>query len=118
MFNNLFKLSFIFVFVIGITAVSFSQNSDDITNNPYSLRLVKPLAWNQEEGPDIVVISNGPFDNYRVSNNSGFAETDIQASMINPLNFVATDNRITGFSGPVYVYQTTPDSQKQISRPV
>ena len=107
MFNNLFKISFIFVFVIGITAVSFAQNSDDITNNPYSLRLVKPLAWNQEEGPDIVVVSNGPFDNYRVSTNNGFAETDIQASMINPLSFVATDNRITGFSGPVYVYYTT-----------
>lgn len=107
MFKNLFKISFIFVLVIGITSVTFTQNSNDMSNNPHSLRLVKPLVWNQGEEPDILVISNGPFDNYRVSSNSGFAETDIAASIIDPMNFVATDNRITGFSGPRYVYYTT-----------
>ena len=106
MFKNLFKLTFLFVLAIGIASVSYAQNSNDMSNNPYSLRLVKPLAWNQGDQTDLV-ISVGPFDNYRVSSNSGFAETDIIASMTDPLNFVATDNRITGFSGPVYVYYTT-----------
>jgi hypothetical protein len=107
MYKNLFKLFFLFAIVIGFTTISFGQNSNDMSNNPYSLRLVRPLAWNQGAEPDVVVVSNGPFDNYRVSSNSGFAETDIQASMIDPLNFVATDNRITGYSGPRYIYYTT-----------
>ena len=53
------------------------------------------------------IISVGAFDNYQVSTNNGFAETDICVNPLNPLNFVATDNRVTGFSGTPWVYYTT-----------
>ncbi len=47
----------------------------------------------------IDAISNGPFDNYYVTSSPGGFETDIIVNPSNPLNFVATDNRITGFFG-------------------
>jgi Secretion system C-terminal sorting domain len=106
--KNIFSFLFLFAFVIGIASVSFAQNSGDITNNPYSMRVIAPLAWNQEPyGIEDAVISVGPFDNYQISSSWGFAETDIIVNTANPQNFVATDNRITGFTGPTYVYYTT-----------
>ncbi len=38
----------------------------------------------------------GAFDNYQVSTTNGFAETDIAVNPRDPLNFVASDNRVTG----------------------
>ena len=105
--QNLLKLFFFSIFLIGIISTVYSQGSDNLTNNPYSLRLIRPLVWNEEPMNQDIVISYGPFDNYRVSSNSGFCETDIIGSMTNPSNFVATDNRITGYAGPTYVYYTT-----------
>ncbi len=105
--KNLLKLFLLLIFAVGIVSTVSSQVSDDLSNNPYSLRLITPKVYNQDPTISDIIISNGPFDNYRVSSNNGFAETDIIGSMTNHSNFVATDNRITGFSGPAYVYYTT-----------
>jgi len=104
--KHLLKLFLFSIFSIGIISSVFAQVSDNITNNPYSLRLIRPLAWNQEPYGIDAIISNGPFDNIRVSTTNGFAETDIIGGMRNHSNFVGTDNRITGYAGPTYVYYT------------
>lgn len=104
--KNLFKLFSILAIALGITVTALAQTSD-INNNPYSLRVVKPLAWSQETYGIDAVISNGPFDNYSISNSSGFAETDIIVNMGNWNNFVATDNRVIIGASSAIVFYTT-----------
>jgi hypothetical protein len=100
------KPFFFFVLLIGFVISAYSQNTD-MTNNPYSLRVITPLAWNQEPYGVDAVISNGPFDNYTISSSSGFAETDITVNIRDPQNFVATDNRVIISSGSAIVMYTT-----------
>jgi len=75
-----------------------------------SLKLIKPLALRMEpygiDSPYNSTISVGSFDNYILTDAIGFLEPDICVNYTNPLNFVATDNRIilSGFSN---VYYTT-----------
>jgi photosystem II stability/assembly factor-like uncharacterized protein len=75
----------------------------------YPTRVIMPQAlWSYgNEISSELPISVGPFDNYQISATNGFLETDICVNPANPNNFVATDNRITGFVGPTYVYYTT-----------
>ncbi len=100
------KPFFFFVLLIGFVMSAYSQNTD-LTNNPYSLRVIVPLAWNQEPYGVDAVISNGPFDNYDISGSWGFAETDITVNINNPQNFVATDNRVIMSSGAAVIFYTT-----------
>ena len=83
---------------------SFAQNSDVPT-----LRVIKPLALTIEpyglDSPNNSIISVGFFDNYIISNSVGFLEPDICVNYTNPMNFVATDNRI--ITGANYVYYTS-----------
>jgi hypothetical protein len=97
-----------------ITILNFSmlpvcdaQVVDNITNNPLSTRITKPLVWTEEPYGLDAVISVGSFDNYMISSSNGFAETDIIVGMTNPNNFVATDNRVTGFVGSPIIYYTS-----------
>lgn len=100
----------VFIILIGVTLSSLSQinvNEHKITD-PVRMSKVLTKAYTQEPyGIDAITISVGAFDNYQVSTTNGFAETDIAVNPLNPLNFVATDNRITGFSGTPRVYYTT-----------
>jgi hypothetical protein len=100
------KPFFFFVLLIGFVMSAYSQNTD-MTNNPYSLRVIVPLAWNQEPYGIDAVVSNGPFDNYIISTSSGFAETDITVNIRDPQNFVATDNRVIMSSGAAIIFYTT-----------
>lgn len=104
--KNLFKLFSILAITLGIT-VTVSAQPTDINNNPYSLRVVKPLAWAQESYGVDAVISYGAFDNYSISNSNGFAETDITVNLGNLNNFVATDNRVIISSGSAIAFVTT-----------
>ncbi len=74
------------------------------------MRVILPQAYDQT-GYGInymdIPIAVGAFDNYQISTTSGFAETDIIVNPNNPLNFVGTDNRITGFVGTPLIYYTT-----------
>src|ERR1051325_3826595 len=99
-----------------ITAILFplSVFAQDAFYTPDGQRIfrtamVGPKAYNTNEPPDVVVISSGAFDNYRITTSTGFAETHIAVNPLNPLNFVATDNRTTGFSlsGNAELYNTT-----------
>jgi hypothetical protein len=65
------------------------------------------VAPQEPYGIDLVTISVGPFDNYMVSSSNGFAETDIAVDPRNPLRFVGSDNRVTGFVGTPLIYYTT-----------
>jgi type IX secretion system substrate protein/BNR/Asp-box repeat protein len=100
------KIKFLQVFcIIAFSCgISFSQE-----NVAYPTRVIMPQAlWSYgNEISSELPISVGPFDNYVISPTSGFLETDICVNPANPNNFVATDNRITGFVGPTYVYYTT-----------
>jgi hypothetical protein len=94
-------LSFLILFALNLNA----QKKDYPTT-----RFIRPLAFTQQPyGIDNVqgVVSVGAFDNYTISTTPGFMETDVAVSRSNPLNFVATDNRITGYFGTPYVYYTT-----------
>jgi hypothetical protein len=102
--------SVIFILVIGSSS-TYSQNNPGQKNNITPMHVIMPMAYEQEHPYGLdnnqSTITNGAFDYYQVSTNNGFAETNIAANPSNPLNFIATDNRITGFSGPTYVYYTT-----------
>lgn len=92
-------ISFLLILTINVN----SQNKEYPTT-----RLILPQAYTPEPyGIDNVqgVVSNGPFDNYTISTSAGFMETDVIVNRANPLNFVATDNRI--ITGANYVYYTT-----------
>jgi len=71
-------------------------------------RFILPQTYStQPYGIDNIlgVVSVGSFDNYTISTTSGFMECDVAVNRTNPLNFVATDNRI--ITGANYVYYTT-----------
>jgi len=101
---KLLKSLFIVVVLFMIFAVSNTYGQDYPT-----LKVIKPLALRIEpyglDSPNNSIISVGFFDNYIISNSVGFLEPDICVNYINPLNFVATDNRI--ITGSNYVYSTT-----------
>ncbi len=105
--TNLFKLFSVLAVMIALSFTTNAQYSDNSTNNPYSLKVVKPLAWNETPYGIDAIISNGPFDNYSISPSNGFAETDIIVNMGNWNNFVATDNRVIISSGSAVCYYTT-----------
>src|SRR5437870_5353266 len=98
------KLLQVFCIIAFSSAISFSQE-----NVAYPTRVILPQAlWSYgNEMSSELPISVGPFDNYVISPTAGFLETDICVNPANPNNFVATDNRITGFVGNTYVYYTT-----------
>lgn len=100
---------FFSLFFIIVCSVSFSQvdHNEPLPTKQYPMKLVFPQAFTQEPYGIDAVIQVGPFDNYQVSTSFGFAETDIAVNPRNPLNFVATDNRVTGFAGTPLVYYTT-----------
>jgi type IX secretion system substrate protein len=104
----------ILLFVTGLICVlSLNINAQvdptvPIPTKSFPMHLLMPKAYTQDPyGIDATTISAGPFDNYMISTNNGFAETDICVNPRNPLNFVATDNRITGFAGTRWIYYTT-----------
>jgi len=100
--NKALKILAVFVLLLAITAGLNSQVKDYPTT-----RFILPLAYKtQPYGLDNVqgVVSVGPFDNYTISTTAGFMETDVAVNRNNPLNFVATDNRI--ITGANYVYYT------------
>lgn len=97
------SISLIILFLIILTINVNSQNKDYPTT-----RLIIPQVYTQQPyGLDNVmgVVSVGAFDNYTISTSAGFMETDVAVNRTNPLNFVATDNRI--ITGANYVYYTT-----------
>jgi hypothetical protein len=103
--------SFVFILMM-VSSVSYSQNNPGQKNYAITpLHVILPMAYEQgtQYGIDNTQagILNGAFDYYQISSNNGFAENSIAANPSNPLNFITTDNRITGFSGPTYVYYTT-----------
>lgn len=99
----------IFLLTVLFSVSIFSQidpNDHKITP-PMPLWKVYTKAFTQEPYGIDAVISVGPFDNYQVSTTNGFAETDIAVNPRNTNNFVASDNRVTGFAGTPWVYYTT-----------
>jgi len=108
-----FKSKFLLILAVFLTALNlFSQvdNNQLQSDMKYPLRLINPymnVAPTELYGIDEITISFGPFDNYRVSTTNGFAETDIAVNPRNHLNFVGSDNRVTGFVGTPWVYYTT-----------
>lgn len=94
--------------------VSFCINSNSqidpkqiTSNEKYRFNFVMPMGYTPEPYGIDAVISVGAFDNYQVSTTNGFAETDIAVNPRDPLNFVASDNRVTGFVGTPWIYFTT-----------
>ncbi|TRZ66509.1 T9SS C-terminal target domain-containing protein [bacterium] len=72
-----------------------------------SSRVILPPGYVVPYGIDnsMAIVSVGAFDNYTISFSAGFMETHVAVNRVNPLNFVATDNRI--ITGANYVYYTT-----------
>lgn len=97
----------LFLIFILFIAINFNLNAQN--NNPIpTMRFILPQAYStQPYGLDNInsVVSVGAFDNYILSNSGGFMETDVIVNRLNPLNFVATDNRI--ITGANYVFYTT-----------
>jgi hypothetical protein len=100
-------LLFLLAFSICVNAYSQVDPNEQVARNSYPLRLILPKVFTPEPYGLDAVISVGAFDNYQVSTNNGFAETDIAVNPRDPGNFVASDNRVTGFSGTPWVYFTT-----------
>ncbi|MBE2226134.1 MAG: T9SS type A sorting domain-containing protein [Ignavibacteria bacterium] len=101
-------LLFLLFFSICINAFSQIDPNQETSTNTYPLKLVMPKVYPIEPyGIDLITIQVGAFDNYQVSSTNGFAETDIAVNPRDPLNFVATDNRVTGFAGTPLIYYTT-----------
>jgi hypothetical protein len=103
------KNSILFIITLIVSANLYSQvdMNERVVTEPQPLWKVFPKAYTQEPyGIDAITISVGPFDNYQVSSNNGFAETDIAVDPRNPNRFVASDNRVTGFSGTPLIYYT------------
>lgn len=103
------KLILLFLLAFSICINTFAQidPNEQVATNSYPLRLIMPKAFAPEPYGIDAVISVGAFDNYQVSTNNGFAETDIAVNPRDVNNFVASDNRVTGFSGTPWVYYTT-----------
>ncbi len=101
-------LMFLMFFSICINSYSQVDPNEPVPTVAYPLRLEFPMVFAPEPyGIDAITISVGAFDNYQVSTTNGFAETDIAVNPRDPLNFVASDNRVTGFAGTPWVYFTT-----------
>ena len=98
---------FLLFFSICINAYSQVDPNEPVSKNAYPLKLEYPRVYTSEPYGVDAVISVGAFDNYQVSTTVGFAETDIAVNPRDPSNFVASDNRVTGFSGTPWVYFTT-----------
>ncbi len=101
--NKVLKFLAIFFLAFLITLNLSAQNKDYPTT-----RLIIPQAYKLE--PYNIenlfgVVSVGAFDNYTISTSAGFMECDVIVNRANPLNFVATDNRI--ITGANYVFYTT-----------
>ena len=98
------KKAFFLILTFSLIALNiYSQNNIIPTS-----RVILPKAYStQPYGVDNTntVISVGAFDNYIISSSNGFMECCIAVSRINPLNFVATDNRV--ITGANYIYYTT-----------
>ncbi|NOS84609.1 MAG: T9SS type A sorting domain-containing protein [Ignavibacteria bacterium] len=102
-----FILLFLLAFSICFNAYSQIDPNEQVSGNSFPLKLVLPRVFAPEPYGVDAVISVGAFDNYQVSTNNGFAETDIAVNPRDVNNFVASDNRVTGFSGTPWVYYTT-----------
>ncbi len=102
-----FILLFLLAFSICVNAYSQIDPNEQVSGNVFPLRLELPRVFAPEPYGIDAVISVGAFDNYQVSTNNGFAETDIAVNPRDVNNFVASDNRVTGFSGTPWVYYTT-----------
>ncbi|MEO8513184.1 MAG: T9SS type A sorting domain-containing protein [Ignavibacteria bacterium] len=100
-------LMFLLFFSICINSYSQIDPNEPVPNSNLPLRLEFPQAYSPDPYGVDAVISVGAFDNYQVSTTNGFAETDIAVNPRDPLNFVASDNRVTGFAGTPWVYFTT-----------
>jgi hypothetical protein len=91
--------------------VSVFAQVDSYGNKVFPTKFIAPQVYNQVQDPiDLLLppVTMGPFDYYNVSNGTwGFAETDVQVSINNPSRVVGTDNRITGYAGPRYVYYSS-----------
>lgn len=100
-------IAFLLFFSICISSYSQVDPNEPVSKTAYPLKFVMPLGYATEPYGIDAVISVGPFDNYTVSTSAGFAETDIAVNPRDPNCFVASDNRVTGFSGTPLVYYTT-----------
>lgn len=99
----------IFLLILSASMLITLSVNSQIKDYP-TTKLVLPQVYKyQPYGIENIfgVVSVGAFDNYTISTTGGFMETDVAVNRSNPLNFVATDNRITGFFGTPYVYYTT-----------
>jgi len=108
MMKNLFLLTLLLIFSASLlqTLAQIDPN-EPLPTKAFEMKLVLPkILPTQPYGIDALVIPVGAFDNYQVSSTNGFAETDIAVNPRNHNNFVATDNRVTGFSGTPLVYYT------------
>lgn len=100
--NKALKFIIVFALALSVIAGINAQTKDYPTT-----RFILPYAYKvQPYGLDNIlgVVSVGAFDNYTISTSGGFMETDVVVNRTNPLNFVATDNRI--ITGANYVYYT------------
>ncbi len=100
------SLALLLFFAVSSTNSQIDPNARHSTI-PLPLKLQFPKVFPVDPYGIEAIISVGPFDNYQVSTTNGFAETDIAVNVRNPLNFVGSDNRVTGFSGASLVYYTT-----------
>lgn len=103
----LFSCFTIFLQVTGNSQVDWNEKTSNLA---FPTRVILPLAYSfSPQGTPFtdVVISFGYFDNYQVSSDNGFAETDIAVNPRNPNNFVGSDNRVTGYVGTPWIYYTT-----------
>ena len=98
------KKAFFLIFIIFLFALNINAQNNTIPTS----RVILPQAWaTQPYGVDNInsVVSVGSFDNYIISTTAGFMECAIAVNRLNPLNFVATDNRV--ITGANYIYYTT-----------
>ena len=102
----LFSSFVLFTMLIGNVLFAQSDPNEQVINYTYDMKFQMPRIYTPLPYGLDAVISVGPFDNYQISTNSGFAETDIAVNPRNHLNFVGSDNRVTGFSGTPWVYYT------------
>jgi hypothetical protein len=97
--------------ILLLFSVSIFAQVDSYGNKVFPTKLIAPQVFKQAQDPvDLLLppVAMGAFDYYNVSNGTwGFCETDCQVSINNPNIVVGTDNRITGYSGPTYVYYSS-----------
>lgn len=100
-------LQFLLALLVSVNIFSQIDYNDYKQTPPTPLWKVFPKVYAPQPYGIDAIISVGPFDNYQISTTNGFAETDIAVSPRNPNLFVASDNRVTGFSGTPLVYYST-----------